>query len=106
MELRNDEEDQKLLGLNMEIVNDFIVKIFGVSEVRFWIIPDQSTAKVLNGDSIKGAPAVLSTISEDAQFNADVHKITEALLENAEGANNQQKYVVEQIVYSFEGTFA
>ena len=83
MELRIDEKDLKLLGLNMEIIHDFIIRIFGVSKVRFWIIPDQPPAEVLNEDSIKGAPAVLSTISEDAQFNADVHEIMEALLENA-----------------------
>ena len=106
MELRIDEKDLKLLGLNMEIVHDFIIRLFGVSKVRFWIIPDQPPAEVLNEDSIKGAPAVLSTISEDAQFNADVHEIMEALLENAVGVNNQQKDVVEQIVYNFRANFA
>ena len=85
MELRIDEKVLKLLGLNMEIIHDFIIRIFGVSKVRFWIIPDQPPAEVLNEDSIKGAPAVHPTISEDAQFNADVHEIMEALLENAEG---------------------
>ena len=72
MELRIDEKDLKLLGLNMEIVHDFIIRIFGVSEIRLWIIPDQSLEGVLKEDSIKGAPAVLSKISEDPQFNADV----------------------------------
>ena len=90
-ELRIDEKDVKLTGLNIKIVHDFIIRIFGVSEVRFLIIPDQSPAELLNEDSIDGTPAVLSTISEDAQFNADIHEITEALLENAEGANNKQK---------------
>ena len=97
MELRIDEKDLKLLGLNMEIVHDFIIRIFGISEVRFWIIPDQSPEEILKEDSIKGAPAVLSTISEDAQFNADVDEITEALLENTKGANNEQKDLVKQI---------
>ena len=49
---------------------------------------------------------MLSTISEDAHFNTDVHEIMEALLENAEGVNNQQKDVVEQIVYNFRAHFA
>ena len=106
MELRIDEKDLKLLGLNMEIVHDFIIRIFGVSEVRLWIIPDQSPEEVLKEDSLKGAPAVLSTISDDAQFNADVDEITEALPENAKGAKNQQKDVVEQIVYNFRANFA
>ena len=102
MELRIEEKDLKLLGLNMEIVHDFILRIFGVSEVRFWIIPDQSPEEVLKEDSIKGAHAVLSTIREDAQFNSDVDEITEAILENTKGANNPQKDVVEQIVYNLE----
>ena len=85
MELRIDEKDLKLLGLNMEMVHDFIIRKFGVSEVRLWIIPDQSPEEVLKEDSKKGAPAVLSAIIEDAQFNADVDEITEALLENAKG---------------------
>ena len=106
LELRIDEKDLKLLGLNMEIVHDFIIRIFGVSEVRFLIIPDQSSEEILKEDSIKGAPRVLSTISEDAQFNADVDEITEALLENTNGANNQQKDVAEQIVYNFRANFA
>ena len=73
--------------------------MFGVSEVRFWIIPGQSPAEVLNEDSIEGDPVVLSTISQDVQqFNADGHKITEALLENAEWAHYQQKDVVGQTV--------
>ena len=101
MEIRIDEKDVKLFGLNMEIVHDFIIRIFGVSEVRFWIFPEQSPAEVLNEDSIKGAPAVLSTIKEDAQLNADVHEFTESLLENEEGANNQQKDVLDQIVHNF-----
>ena len=49
---------------------------------------------------------MLSTISEETQFNADVDEITEALLENTKGANNQQKDVVEQIVYNFRANFA
>ena len=106
MELRIDEKELKLLGLNMEIVRDLIIRIFGVSEVRFWIIPDQSFEEVLKKGSIKGAPAVLSTTSKDAQFNADVDEITEALLENTKGANNQQKDVVKQIVYNFRANFA
>ena len=81
--------------------------MFGVSEVRFWIIPGQSPAEVLNEDSIEGDPVVLSTISQDVQqFNADGHKITEALLENAEGAHYQQKDVVGQTVYIFRANFA
>ena len=106
MELRIDEKDLKLLGLNMEIVHNFISRIFGVSEFIFWIIPYQSPAEFLNEDSIMGAPAVLSTISEDAQFNADVHEIMEAFLENAEGANNQQRDVVEHILFNFRANFA
>ena len=98
MELRIEEKDLKLLGLNMEIVHNFIIRIIGVSEVRFWIISDKSPEEFLKEDSIKGAPAVLSTISEDAQFNADVDEYPEAFLENTKGANNQQKDVVEQIV--------
>ena len=50
MELRIDEKDLKLLGLNMETIHDFIIRIFGVSKVRFWIIPDQPPAEVLNED--------------------------------------------------------
>ena len=106
MELIVDEKDLKLFGLNMDIVYDFNNRRFGVSEVRLWIIPDQSPEEILKEDSIKGAPAVLSTISEDAQFNADVDEITEELLENAKGANNQQKKVMEQIVYNFRANFA
>ena len=34
---------------------------------------------------MEGAPTVLSTTNADNQFNADVHKITVALLQNAEG---------------------
>ena len=34
MELRIGEEDLKRLGLNMNIVHEFIISIFGVSEVR------------------------------------------------------------------------
>ena len=90
MELRIG-EDLKLLRLNMEIVQDFIIRIFGVSEVRFWIIPDQSAAEILNEDSIEGAPALLSTINADAEFNADVHEIKEALLRTQRGPTTKRK---------------
>ena len=53
MELRIDEKDLKLLGLNIEIVQDFIIRIFGVSEVRLWIVPDQPPAEDLIEGSIK-----------------------------------------------------
>ena len=86
MELRIRDKEIKLIGLNM--VHDFIIRLFGNSEVRLWIITDQSLAEILNERSKEGATAVRSTISEDVQFNADVRKITKALLENAEGANN------------------
>ena len=55
MELRIYEKNLKLLGLNIEIVHAFIIRIFGVSEVRLWFIPDQSLEEVLKEDSIKGA---------------------------------------------------
>ena len=74
--------------MNIEIVHNFIVRIFGVSEVRFWIIPDHSTAEPLNEDSIQGDHEVPSTISEVAWFNADVHEITEALLGLQMGTTN------------------
>ena len=90
----------------MEIVHNFITRIIENSVVRFWIIVDQPPAEILNEDSIKGATAVLSAISEDALFNGDVHEITDALLENAERANNQQKDVVEQIAYNSSDNFA
>ena len=106
MELTIDEKDLQLLGSYMEILNDFIIRIFGVSEVRFWIIPVESPAEVLNKDSINGTPAVFSAICEDVHCKADVHEITEALLENRKGLNNQQKDVVEQIVYNFRASFA
>ena len=105
IELRIEEKDLKLLELNMEIVHDFIIRIFGVSEVKCWIILDQSPEGVLKEDSIKRAPAVLCTISEDAQLNVDVDEITEALPENTKGAYNQQKDVVEQIVYKIRANF-
>ena len=49
---------------------------------------------------------MLSTINEDAQFNADIFEIPEALLENAEGANNQQRDVLEEIVCNFRANFS
>ena len=69
-----------MVQLTKESVHDFIIRIFGVSAVRFWITLDQLAAEILNEGLIKGAPGVLSTMSEDAQSNADVHEVPEALL--------------------------
>ena len=62
-------------------------------------------AEVLIEDSIKGAPAVLSTISKDALFTADVHEIIDALLESAEGDNSQQRDVLGQIICNIRAYF-
>ena len=69
-----------MVQLTKESVHDFIIRIFCVSAVRFWITLDHLASEILNEGLIKGAPAVLSTMNEDAQFNADVHEVPEALL--------------------------
>ena len=52
----------------------------------FWIAADHYPAEILKKESIKGAPAVLSTTNADSLFNTDVHEITEALPDDAVGA--------------------
>ena len=77
--------------MNIEIVHNFIIRMFGIYDVGFWISHDQSPAEILNRDSIEEAPALLSTINADAQFNTDVQETMEAVLENAEGPTINRK---------------
>ena len=107
MGFRIDEKDLKLLRLNMEIVHDLILKILCVSEVRFWIIPDQSPAEVLNEDSIQGA--LQRSPQSKKMFNSTLSYMkwrTEALPEDVEGANNQEEEEVGLIVCNFRAKFA
>ena len=75
----------------MQIVHDFTIRIFRVSEVRFWIIPDQSPADLLNEISKEGPPAVLSKISADGQFNAVLEDSLRHTLRMQRGSKTNRK---------------